>query len=458
MKKSLAVILLTFSYLVVPVCKAQIISTVAGNGTANFSGDGGPATNAELNGPYDVAIDASNNLYIADFLNNRVRKLTPTGTITTIAGNGVMGYSGDGGQASIAEIQWPNGLTVDKFGNLYISDIAYIRKVSPGGIISHFAGIGGGYSGDGGQATAAGINQPYGMVSDASGNIYIADYGNNVIRKVNTSGIISTIAGNGFAGYSGDGGQATTAEMNGPFNVKLDVSGNIYISDLNNNRIRKVDVSGIITTIAGNGSAGFSGDGGQATAAELFNPTGLAIDGSGNIYIADAANDRVRKINPSGIISTAAGNGKPGFSGDGGPATNAEFDGANGAVIDNVGNLYIPDTFNNRIRKITNPWLAGISDISENNKELIIFPNPSNGLFQLGIRNGQLGINGTAEVYNMLEEIIYSKQFFTQGSIRTTLNSQLSIDISNNANGIYLYRVTSNSGELIGEGKLIIQK
>ncbi|MGA9670802.1 MAG: hypothetical protein WBQ94_16445, partial [Terracidiphilus sp.] len=283
-----------------------IISTFAGNGTAGYTGDGGPATSAELNTPRGLAVDGAGNLYIADLNNSVVRMVTAsTGVITTVAGSDSQGYSGDGGQASGAKLAGPSGVASDSAGNLYISDqwSSVVRKVSVAtGIITTVAGNGSsGYSGDGRAATSATLDSPENVVVDAAGDLYIADTGNNVIRKIAAStGIITTFAGNGTAGYGGDAGQATAAgaELNVPFGVALDGAGNLYISDWNNNVIRMVTAStGVISTVVGNGTAGFAGDGGPATSAELNGPLGVAVDGAGDIYLADSQNQRVRTVN-----------------------------------------------------------------------------------------------------------------------------------------------------------------
>jgi hypothetical protein len=337
---------------------AQIITTVAGNGVAGLSGDGGAATAAELNLPSGVAFDHAGNMYLAVRNNDRIRKVSTSGIITTVAGVST-GYSGDGGQATAAELSTPYDVALDGAGNIYIADAsnARIRKVTVStGIISTIAGNGhAGYSGDGSAATAAEINNPLGVGVDSYGNIYIAEQGNNRIRIVNTSGVISTFAGNGTASYSGDGGQATAAEINHPYSVVVDDSNNIFIADKMNYRIRKVNTSGIITTIAGNGVSGNNGNGGQATAAELDMPTGVARVASGNLYIVDGGADRVRMVNTSGIISSAAGNSVGGYSGDGGQATAAEFSSPMKIAFDCNGNFYITDQSNDRIREVYYP-------------------------------------------------------------------------------------------------------
>ncbi len=337
-----------------------IISTVAGNGTQGYRGDGGPATNAELASPSGVALD-SGNIYIAEQMGSRIRKVTvATGIIATVAGNGTFGYSGDSGPATSAELSQPAGVAVDSSGNIYIADqYNYrIRKVTVStGIITTVAGNGtAGFGGDGGSATSAELNRPFGVAVDSSGNLYIADTLNYRDRKVTVStGIITTVAGNGAQGYSGDAGPATNAELAMHLGVALDSSGNLYIADTGNNRIRKVTVAtGVITTVAGNGTQGYSGDGGPATNAELKQPLGTALDSDGNLYIADTLNDRIRKVTvATGIITTVAGNGTQGYSGDGGPATNAGLAQPSRVAVDSSGNLYIADWQNNRIRKVT---------------------------------------------------------------------------------------------------------
>ncbi len=355
-----------------------VISTVAGNGTQGFSGDGDLAIAAELFYPQGVAVDAAGNLYIADSGNNRIRRVTAAGIISTIAGNGTPDFSGDGGLATAAELGYPVGLAVDSAGNLYIADMSNdrIRMVTAAGVISTVAGTGTwGFSGDGGPGTAAQLNSPNGVATDAAGNLYIADSGNNRIRRVTAAGIISTIAGNGTPGFSGDGGAATAAQLNYPWGLGVDSAGNVYIADSGNNRIRRVTAAGIISTIAGNGTLGFSGDGGSATAAQLNFPWGVGVDSAGNVYIADTYNHRVRKITAAtGVISTVAGNGTQGFSGDGDLAIAAELFYPQGVAVDAAGNLYVADTDNNRVRKIT-AATAVISTVAGNGN----FPTPFSG-------------------------------------------------------------------------------
>ena len=321
-----------------------VIATVAGNGTPGYTGDGGPVTSAELSFPQGVAMDTAGNIYIADSANSVIRKVTAaTGIITTVAGNGTTGYSGDGGAATSAALGYLLNIALDGAGNLYIADSSnnVIREViAASGVVTTIAGNGtGGYSGDTGAATSAELNQPFGVALDSAANLYIADSGNNVIRKVTAAtGVITTIAGNGTSGYSGDSGAATSAELNQPFGIALDSAANLYIADSNNNVIRKVTAAtGVITTVAGNGTSGYSGDAGAATSAELNEPLGVALDSTANLYIADSNNNVIREVTAAtGAITTIAGNGFGGYSGDGGAAISASLNGPNGIVFGSV--------------------------------------------------------------------------------------------------------------------------
>ncbi len=330
-----------------------IITTVAGTGTASFAGDGGPATAAALNFPTAVAVDAGGSFYIADFSNGRVRKVS-AGTISTLAGNGSFKYGGDGAAATSAFLDQPLGVAADSDGNFYIADTENhrIRKVTPDGAITTVAGTGvQGFSGDGGLATIAELSAPRAVALDTNGNLYIADTGNASIRQVSPSGIITTVAGGAPCCDLGDGGPATSAFIGLTFDVALDTAGNIYIADRQNERIRKVDTSGTITTIAGGGSA-FPGDGGPATSAALNSPDGVGVDTAGNVYIADRQNNRVRKVSLDGTITTVAGTGVFGSSGNGGLATSAELEEPSRVAADGAGNLYISELFG-VVRRVT---------------------------------------------------------------------------------------------------------
>ena len=297
-------------------------------------------------------MDGAGNIYIGT--NRRVRKVDATGTIDAVAGNEELRFSGDGRLATDANLAFPADVAVDATGNLYISDAGNerVRKVSVDGIIATVAGSGvNEFSGDGGPAASASLARPTGVAVDAAGNLYISDSGNRRVRKVSVDGIISTVAGNGVAGFSGDGGPATSASLFGASAVAVDAVGNLYIAD--GNRIRKVSPVGIIATVAGNGLRGFSGDGGPAISAQLNSPRGVTVDAAGNLYIADTVNNRIRKVSADGTITTVAGNGVKGFSGDGGLATDANLNFPPGVAVDGGGNLYIADTQNRRIRKVS---------------------------------------------------------------------------------------------------------
>jgi uncharacterized protein (TIGR03437 family) len=317
------------------------ISTLAGNGTPGFSGDSGSPASAQLNSPGGIALDSAGNLYIADSVNQRVRKISG-GAITTVAGNGTAGYAGDKAAATSAQLRGPSGVAVDSSGNLYIADTSnhVIRMVSTGGTITTFAGTNtGGYGGDGGNATNALLEFPTSVAVDSSGNVYIADSGNNVIRKV-SGGKIFTVVGGG----------ATAQQLNDPDTILLDPNGNLYISQSDGLRIVKFATDGTVTLIAGSGNLGFSGDNGPAIDAVFNHPTGIALDSAGYLYICDTFNSRIRKVSPGGIITTIAGVGIPAYGGDGGAATNAVLYFPRGVAINAAGNVYISDTGNNVIR------------------------------------------------------------------------------------------------------------
>ena len=318
------------------------INTIAGNNSQGYSGDSGPATSAQLYQPGGIAVDHSGNIYIADGGNHRVRKIS-NGTITTVAGTGTAGYSGDGKAATSAQLNNPVGVAVDSSGNLYIADAAnnVIRQVSTSGTITTVAGnatLGAGYTGDSGTATSAQLNNPVAVAVDPSGNLFIADSNNNVIRKV-TQGAIFTLVG----------GSATTDQLHHPDSVVLDANGDQFIADTLGRRIVEFSY-GAFTTLAGNEVYGYNGDGIQATQASLFDPMGVALDAAGNIYIADTINCRIRMVTPNGVITTIAGDGLPGFLGDGGPASQSAVYFPRALTVDNAGNVYISDSFNNVVR------------------------------------------------------------------------------------------------------------
>jgi trimeric autotransporter adhesin len=345
-----------------PGIPAGNIVTIAGTGTQGDSGDGGPAIAAQLNGPKAVAVDALGNVYIGEAI-GRVRKVAPDGTIRTVAGTGATGFSGDGGQATAAQLSWPISLAIDGGGSLYIADQYNfrIRKVTPDGIITTVAGIGdnqfpgnGGYSGDGGPATLARLGSPTGVALDKKGNLYIADEGNSRVRIVTADGIIRTFVGPPVPGES---------QHMYPAGLAFDQDGNLFIADNAALVIRKVTVDGTMTRVAGRGyPPGDSGNCTPAVSAAFGQALAVAVDGHGNIYIADAAQNKVRMVSARGIFATIAGTGvhgafgAVGAFGDGGPATAAPLGSPPGIALDAEGNLYIADEANMRVRKVVAPW------------------------------------------------------------------------------------------------------
>jgi sugar lactone lactonase YvrE len=313
-----------------------------------------------------MTFDAAGNMYIADTFNHVIRKVTPAGIITTVAGyypgrtrvseeNCPQHFSGDGGPATQASLRCPHSLVLDAEGRLVIADSGNdrIRRVDTSGVITTIVGTGdAGFTGDGGPATTARLKDPKGLALDHEGNLLIADSMNNRIRKVDPSGIITTIAGTGLEADSGDGGPARLASITRPRTVAVAADDSILVAEPWANRIRRIDPAGIITTIAGTGAEGFSGDGGPATAATLNTPRGVAGDAEGNVYIADSRNDRIRRVDTGGIITTIAGGAAHAFAGDGGLATQAFLAGPRAVTIYN-GDLYIADTYNFRIRRIS---------------------------------------------------------------------------------------------------------
>jgi uncharacterized protein (TIGR03437 family) len=357
------------------------LTLVAGNSRAGFSGDGGPAVNAQLNAPQGLAFDATGNLYIADSQNNRIRVVSRDGIINTFAGNGQSTFGGgpgsynDGGPATNAVMHLPMGVAVDKGGNVYIADTGdnIIRKVTTDGIINTIAGDSypGYFDKEGGTPVDSEFNKPSDVALDSSGNLYIADTTNQVVRKLAADNTISTYAGTAASGFSGDDGPANKAAMTAPMALAVDSSGNLYILTNGDGRIRKVDTKGNITTVAGSGIAGFA-DGSDPKKAQFNFPTGLALDPSGNLYVADSLNLRIRKV-ASGSVSTVAGNGVLSYSGDNGPALSAQLNAPRGVAVDASRNVYIADTGNHTVRKVaqgTITNLAGTGQAGSDNTQL----------------------------------------------------------------------------------------
>ena len=347
-----------------PVGAPGVITTVAGTGVKGTSGNGGPATSAQITAPVDLAFDGQGNLYILELgsdvlsLPVRVRKVDPSGQITTVAGPGA---PGEAGQLVLGTTFGTTGLAVDAEGNVYLGggdgpDIDNrVIRVDPSGDVTTVAGTGEpGFSGDGGSATEAQLKGIWDVAVDPQGNLYIA--GNIRIRKVDTAGVITTIVGTGVKGFSGDGGPAVEAQVDRVTGITVDDVGNVYFIDYRNGRIRKIDTKGIITTIAGSGEEQgkdcFFGEGDPATQAIFCGPEHLDVDGFGNIYIADTYNNRVRMIDAKGIITTIAGSGVDGFSGDGGPAVKASLSELSGVAVGPDEAVYIADSANDRVRKV----------------------------------------------------------------------------------------------------------
>jgi secreted PhoX family phosphatase len=337
------------------------IVTTVGNGLAGYAGNNGPAAAAELNNPRGIASDSAGNLFIADRDNNVVREvIKATGNIITVAGNGTPGYSGDNGPATAAELNWPHGIAVDSAGNLFIADTnnSVIREVvkATGKIITVAGNGTAGYSGDNGPATSATLTMPHNLIFDSAGNLIIADTYNNVIREViKATGKIIAVAGNGIAGYSGDHGPVTAAELNTPIGLAFDSAGDLFFCDNGNNVVREVvKATGNIITIAGNGTAGYKGDNGPAAAAELNQPDGITFDRAGDLYFVEELNNVVREVvKATGNIITVAGDGVAGYSGSNGPATAAELNNPTRVAIDSSGGVLITDSHNHVVREIT---------------------------------------------------------------------------------------------------------
>ncbi|HTI33388.1 MAG TPA: NHL repeat-containing protein, partial [Miltoncostaea sp.] len=341
---------------------SDVIRTFAGNGTATASGDGGPATAAGIPGPVGLTAAPDGTLFVPTPGASTIRRIAPDGRISTYAGTGTAGFSGDGGQATAAQLDEAVDVALDGAGNLYIADRGNhrVRRVTPQGVITTIAGTGNNaFSGDGGPATSAELNNPVGVTVDAAGNVYIADELNHRVRRIDGNGVITTFAGTGVAGSTGDGGPAAAAQLDRPIDVRVDGLGNVFVADIGASRVRRISPDGTITTVAGTGVPGFSGDGGPAGAAQINAPIEVVPDAFGNVYISDSANHRVRRVNGAGVISTIVGTGTAGFAGDGGPASEARINTPAGVVLNLAGDLFLADRGNNRIRTVDNPLPPG---------------------------------------------------------------------------------------------------
>jgi hypothetical protein len=444
MKKLLLLLLLPCS----SFGQSGIITTIAGNGQGGYSGDNGPALSAQIGNAGGMCFDNKGNFYIVQgATQNRIRIIDPFGIIRTFAGTGAQGFLGDNGPANNAQLNFPVDVACDSKGNIYIADGSNnrIRKVDTGGFITTFAGNGvSGYSGDNGAAIAASLHTPYGLSFDKHDNLYFADYNNHVVRKVGTTGVITTIAGTGALGFSGDNGPAVNAKLFSPTDVVVDSMGIIYIGDFQNNRVRKIDASGTITTIGGNGNGIYNGDSIPAITASI-SVWSLVIDKHDNLYIADKSHARIRKINLiNGIITTVAGNGTPGFSGDNALATAAQLNYPEFLTVDKCGDLYISEVQNKRVRKVdldsckstVNPNPESISTTHQ--KTFGIYPNPANDV--LHIINIKAG--ATYIIHNAMGRIL------RQG-VLTAGNNE--IDIHSLTAGIYIIELRSEDVSVVGK-------
>jgi hypothetical protein len=425
----------------------QVISTVTGNGSPGYAGDGGPCLSAQINSPVGIGTDTAGNIYIADNFNHCIRKISAgSGIITTIAGTGTSGFSGDGGPAALAQLYLPSDVICDSTGNIYIADQNNnrIRKITIStGIITTIAGNGFGYSGDGGPAIAALFKNPLGIAFDKSGNIIVADANNHCLRKIDmTTNIITTIAGNGTAGFSGDGGPAISALVSHPAKMAFDTAGNMFFTDEVNNRIRKIAVgTGIISTIAGTGTFGYGGDGGPATGADFKFPIALDLDIYGNIYVADIYNNRIRKIDTAtNMINTVAGNGIGGYTGDGGPATSAEIHYPEDILISKTGDLYFPEYGSHVIRKVSD--IATVLEKERKTKKITVYPDPVINRLCVPVDLNSKIVN--VSIWNVQGKMIYSSETNRSDLVKY-------IDVTPYSNGMYFLLLS-------GEGKVYSAK
>lgn len=417
MKKTVLSFALLFSLLL----SAQQVTTIAGSGTIGSTNANGTA--ASFNYPEGVAVDASGNIYVADFNNHRIRKISPSGDVTTFAGSGTAGAIDDTG--TLARFNNPSGIVIDALGNFFVSDYSNnkIRKITPTGVVTTVAGSGTIGSNDG-QGISATFNAPYGLNIDTSGNIYVADTNNHKIRKIDTSGNVTTLAGTGLSGSID--GDNTVARFKNPSALAIDAQGNVYVADYGNHKIRKITPTGDVSTLAGSGTLG-SADG-TGTAASFYRPNGIAIDPNGYLYVADLYNNKIRKITPSGDVSTFAGTGVAGYT-DGDLST-AKFYRPIGITIDSNGDFYIGDTYNHRIRKITQTLNSNNFNNSSNIK---VYPNPTNGSFFIDSTE-----KITLTIYDILGKIVYKNN---------SIIGKNSVNLSNLNSGIYLIHTKNETGK-----------
>lgn len=439
----------TMFILVSLTMKSQIVYTVAGNGIQGFSGDGGPASSSQVSSIAGIVVDKNGGVIFAD--GNRIRKVNKFGIINTIAGNVTPGFSGDGGPASSAYFTFPNGISLDTAGNLYIIDDINerIRKIDASGIITTIAGTGiQGFSGDGSTATIANINVSSGITVDKSGNIFFCDNSSR-IRKVDISGIISTIAGNGVPGFSGDGGAALLAQLNNPTDICIDGNNNLYIADFGNKRVRKINSSGVITTIAGTGIGGISGTGGPATSANI-DARYIASDQSGNIILSELGG-YIRKINLAGTLSLISSVGTTTCSNANGISPFSTCLSGDKLSFDNLGNIYFgvnsPSNIGQIVRVICfNNCFLNINVLSAvQYRQALIYPNPNNGSFSIEMSDSIS--ENHFELFNIFGQKVLEQKIS---------NDRNKIITTNLASGLYNYLIHHNNLE-VSKGKLIIE-
>ena len=432
-KKYVLILFVLCTYLV----QSQTITTIAGDGSSGFSGDGGLAITAQLNLPFNLTFDKSDNIFIADTYNNSIRKIdSKSGIITTVVGTA--------DKKQISELKTPTGLTFDNYNNLFIADLANLRIRKVNLDTGSSMTLVGKKSEKEEPNINASLGGPFSVVFDTSGNLYISINGDSKVSKVEfATGKITTIAGNGETGFGGDGSLAKNAKLANPTGLALDNKGNLFIADSGNERIRKVDLStGIITTIAGTGETGYTGDGSLAKNARLANPLGLAIDKKGDLFVVDRGNNRVRKINMmSGVITTIVGTGEAGFSGDGSLAKNAQLANPTGLAFNKEGDLFVVDRGNNRIRKI-----SGLSSSNETkNIELAdsvsIYPNPSTDKITIELKNN----------VELKKALLYD----TSGKQVKAMMLNNSLNVSKLPRGIYVLKLETSKGNI--EQKVVLK-